>query len=335
MARRDAILEGAQAAARVHDQLAIRTTVTASGGGIDVFGALLKFNVALIFRPLDGLLGACLPGPAPGVIISTERPLSVQRFTGAHELGHVVLRHEVSFDGEEILGRTTPSAANGRGEIERAADSFAAAFLLPKWLLQLHAKRQGWNRADMSDPHAVYQLSLRVGASYHATCVALERHGIIDRTTRELLVATSRRDIKAQLLDGFEIEDFRRDVWLLTELDEGLTIEGAPDDVFVLKLTENGGAGYLWTTDGLVQAGFAILRDQRHFLRPEISIGGPVTRALTARITEPTSGDFELELKRPWHGSGPAIASLHVTYDLFGKEVGMPRATRRTLARAA
>jgi hypothetical protein len=332
MARRDAILEGARAAARVHDRLAIRRAVEASGGAIDVFGTLLTLNVALLFRPLDGLLGACLPGPNPGVIISTQRPLHVQRFTGAHELAHVALGHELSIDGEEILGREPTK--NG-DEFELAADSFAATFLLPKWLLQFHAKHQGWNRASMADPQAVYQLSLRAGSSYEATCIALERHGIIERKTREELVAKPRRDIKKKLLDGFEVKDFHRDIWLLTERDAGLTLEGTPEDLFVLKLTENGGAGYLWTTAGLIEAGFAILRDQRHILAPNKAIGGPVTRELTAQIMEPTSGDFALELKRPWQGAGPAIASLRVIYDLFGKEVGMPRAIRRTLLRAA
>jgi len=332
MARRDAILEGALEAARIHDQLAIRRTVEATGGAIDVFRTLLALDVALLFRPLDGLLGACLPGPRPGVIISTKRPLRIQRFTGAHELGHVALGHVMSLDGEEILERSSGAAYD---QIELAADSFAAAFLLPKWLLQFHAKRQGWNKASMADPHLVYQLSLRAGASYEATCIALDRHQIIDRATRQSLLVKPRRDIKRELLDGFEVEDFRRDVWLLTERDEGTSLEGAPDDLFVLKLSENAGAGYLWTTAGLVEAGFAILRDQRNIPPPEKVIGGPVTRELTAQATEPTRGEFALELKRPWQGGGPAIASLHLTYDLFGKEVGMPRAARRTLARAA
>lgn len=332
MARRDAILEGAQAAARTHSQLTIRESVQDSGGAVDVFGSILALDATLLFRPLDGLLGAYIPGPYPGVIISTQRPLSVQRFTGAHELGHVVLGHEVSLDGEEILQRA-PSA--DRNELEIAADSFASAFLLPKWLLQLHAKRQGWNRASMSDPHLVYQLSLRIGASYEATCMALERHGIIDRALRQLLTAKPRREIKAELLQGFAVEDFRRDVWLITERDEGMTLEGTPDDLFVLQLKERGGAGYLWTTAGLVDAGFAILRDERHIPPLDKSIGGPVTRELTARVTAPNSGNFALELKRPWERSGPAIASLHVNYDLFGKEIGMPRAIRRALVKAA
>jgi hypothetical protein len=332
MSRRDAILEGAQAAARLHDQLETRKSVEASGGAVDVFQSLLTLQITLLFRPLDGLLGACLPGPHRGVIISTQRPLRIQRFTGAHELGHIVLGHEVSFDGEEILGRSRVAESN---ESEIAADSFASEFLLPKWLLQLHAKRQGWNRASIADPVVVYQLALRAGTSYEATCIALERHGIINRGTCQSLLSKSPRDIKKALLDGVEVEDYRRDVWLLSERDQNAIIQGAPDDLFVLKLTEKGGSGYLWATTSLTDAGFAILRDQRRIPPADNSIGGPVTRELTAQISEPIRGEMALELKRPWQGGGPAIASLHLTYDLFGKEVGMPRATRRTLARAA
>jgi hypothetical protein len=51
-------------------------------------------------------------------------------------------------------------------------------------------------------------------------------------------------------------------------------------------------------------------------------------------ISDPAQGHFALELKRPWQKEGAAIASLHLAYDLFGKEVGMPRAIRRQLAAA-
>src|SRR5262249_42294745 len=154
------------------------------------------------------------------------------------------------------------------------------------------ARRHGWNRASMEQPHSVYQLSLRVAASYEATCVALERHGIIDAKSRRRLLDTSRRDLKVDLLNGFEVENYHPDVWLLTEADQGITIEGQPNDLFVLRLTEQGGAGYLWNTAGLVEAGFAILRDLREISPPTEKIGGPVTRAVTARRSEPATGSF-------------------------------------------
>jgi predicted secreted protein len=330
MTRRDAILEGAQAAARLHDQLGTRQAVEASAGCVDVFGAILSVGAALLFRPLDGLLGFCIRGPSvPGVVISTQRPLRIQRFTGAHELGHVVLNHTESLDGPEILARS--DLVN---ELEIAANSFGSEFLLPRWLLQMHARRQGWNRASMEQPHAVYQLSLRVAASYEATCVALERHGVISARSRNRLLDTPRRDLKVELLNGFEVENYHPDVWMLTEADQGLTIEGQPDDLFVLRLTELGGAGYLWDTAGLAEAGFAILRDQREIPSPEEKIGAAVTRAVTARHIEPTTGSFVLELTRPWLKSDGPLKSLHVAYDLRGKEVGIPRAVRRQMMAA-
>lgn len=105
--------------------------------------------------------------------------------------------------------------------------------------------------------------------------------------------------------------------------------------MFVLRLAEQGGAGYLWTTTGLIESGFTILRDQREIPPPTVAIGGPVTRALTARQTEPTKGSFLLELRRPWLKTGLPLAALRVAYDLQGKEVGLPRATRRHLRLAA
>ena len=87
--------------------------------------------------------------------------------------------HTISLDGPKILAR----GGNLRDEVEVAADSFASAFLLPKWLLQIPARRQDWNSKSMADPFVVYQMSLRVGASYEATCVALAQHKIIDEGT--------------------------------------------------------------------------------------------------------------------------------------------------------
>jgi len=334
MTRREAFLEGAQSAARLHERLGVRAEVEARAGSVDVFDAIIALDIPLLFRPLQSLLGACIPGP--GILISTERPLRIQRFTGAHELGHVTLGHDLSLDGEEILTRIGHNRDQVRvPEFEIAAHAFASAFSLPKWLLQMHARRQGWNRASMSDPNIVYQLSLRAGASYRATCIALELHDIIDAGTHEALLAKPRRAVKAELLDGLPVDNFFPDVRLLTERDEWSTIEGQPDDLFVLRLSEQSSAGYLWTTSGLVEAGFAILRDQREIVPPETAIGGPVTRALTAQRSEPAKGSFALELRRPWLKSGAPLAALRVAYDLQGKEIGLPRISRRNLRLAA
>lgn len=327
MNRRQAILTGVQAAGRVHEELGTREELETTLGGVNVFGALLARHAALLFKPLTGILGCCIPGDVPGVLISTERPLAIQRFTGAHELGHVVMGHTQSLDGPEILTR---------GDLlqdpqEIAADSFASAFLLPRWLLQIHGRRQEWRRESLSQPHVVYQFALRVGASFHATVVALERYEMIDQGTRDSLLAKPRRELKAELLNGLEVEDYRRNVWLLTERDEGTRIEGGPEDIFILKLRESGSAGYVWDAQALYESGFAVLRDQRLLAQPK---PGAATRQLTANHPDAGRGAMRLSQKRPFQPNAPAIAQFDVAFELFGKERGMPRANRPLLLAA-
>lgn len=164
--------------------------------------------------------------------------------------------------------------------------------------------------------------------------MALETHSIVDPVTARELSEVSPRSIKKALLAGIPIDNYFPDVWLLTERDERLRLEGQPDDLFVIRLSEKAGAGYLWNTTDLVASGFAILRDECEIPPIVESVGGPVTRALTARRTDPAQGQFALELKKPWEAKGAAIAALHIAYDLQGKEVGLSRAARRHLAAA-
>ena len=131
---RTAILAGAKAAHALHRDLGIKEQIERSGGGrVDVFCAIAKLGATLMFQPLDKLLGAYLPGDEAGVLITTKRPLPVQRFTGAHELGHLYMRHEPSLDDENILRRSPFSTSGRLTRQEREADAFASMFLAPAW----------------------------------------------------------------------------------------------------------------------------------------------------------------------------------------------------------
>ncbi|RYF48696.1 MAG: ImmA/IrrE family metallo-endopeptidase [Cytophagaceae bacterium] len=254
---RAAILTGAKAAHMLHRDLGIQEQLERSGGGrIDVFGAIAKLGATLMFQPLDKLLGAYVPDDEPGILISTKRPLPVQRFTGAHELGHLYLRHEPSLDDDKILRRAPFSTSSRLDRQEREADAFASMFLAPMWLLALIVKRQQWAPESLSDPVIVYQLSLRLGTSYSATCHALERHRAIDRYERERLLSFEPKNIKRSLLSGYEPPDWRSDVWVITEKDEGILIEGGRNDLFIVRVLENSSAGYLWSFEELKAAGF-------------------------------------------------------------------------------
>jgi Zn-dependent peptidase ImmA (M78 family) len=332
---RAAILTGAKAAHKLHRDLGIREQVERSGGGrIDVFGAIAKLGATLMFQPLDKLLGAYLPGDEFGVLITTKRPLPVQRFTGAHELGHLYMHHEPSLDDENILRRAPFSTAGRVSRQEREADAFASMFLTPAWLLALNLERQRWAAADLKDPAHVYQASLRLGTSYRATCHALERHKVIGRTESERLIEVEPKKIKQHLLGGYEPPDWRSDVWLLTERDQAAFIEGGRNDLFVVRLRENSGAGYIWNFDQLREAGFALVDDDREQENVE-TIGSVLTRKITARSEDRMEGEVILQESRPWLAEEP-LHQLLLRYDLRGPEgAGMWEPELRRVLQAA
>ena len=91
---------GMMAASRLHRRLPQREAIAARGGNVDVFAAIHAVDLPLLLRPLDGLLGAYIGDPAPDVLIITQRPMPIRRFTAAHELGHFFLKHQPSLDDE-------------------------------------------------------------------------------------------------------------------------------------------------------------------------------------------------------------------------------------------
>jgi hypothetical protein len=333
MSWRTTVLDAVSEALRLHQRLGSQEKAQEVGGGVDVFGAILEQSVPLIFRPLDNLLGAYVTKPFAGIIVTTERSLAVQRFTASHELGHLTLGHSGSMDDASILDRS-PFGRTRYSAVEAAADAFASSFLAPEWLLEIHAIRQGWSANSFTDPRTVYQLSLRIGASYQAACHALARYNAIGPAKLTELLSVPPKKIKQDLLVGHPQTDWHRDVWLLTERDQGTLIQGGPRDVFLIRLKEDSGAGYLWDIDELRVAGFSIVADEVSIPAGSDEIGGPIDRIFVARSESEAAGKLDLRQVRPWEISSGDVAHFTVSYDLFGKESGLPRAQRARVAAA-
>ncbi|MDE2238805.1 MAG: ImmA/IrrE family metallo-endopeptidase [Rhodospirillales bacterium] len=330
-----AVRAGTMAAARLHQELGLRHQIEAAGGNIDVFAAIHALDLPLLVRPLQGLLGAYLSDPAPGVLVTTQRPMSIQRFTAAHELGHFRLRHQPSLDDEENILRRMPLQVPPGGDFQEVeANAFAAEFMMPRWLIAWHTVRQGWTAADFQQPNVVYQLSLRIGASYEATCWTLARQRLILSTDVQSLLRAQPREMKIALLEAYRPQDYRGDVWLLTERDAGAKIDGSRNDLFVLRLQEHSGGGYLWNIDQLKESGFAVVRDDLQIIDAE-GIGGPTIRHVTAAPPDTYRGQLAIDERRPW-APDPPLTTLTVELDLTGPEQeGFSRAERRRLLEAA
>src|SRR6185437_4163878 len=107
MTYRDAVLEATLEAERLHRDLKTEDKALAGSGRVDIFDVIQERDIFLLFRQLEGLLGAFLPAMEdPGILVTTQRPLAIQRFTAAHELGHSVLNHGLELDDASMLSRT-------------------------------------------------------------------------------------------------------------------------------------------------------------------------------------------------------------------------------------
>lgn len=338
----EAIREGTVAAARLHAQLRTQSRIAKdSPASIDVLDAALEIDLPVLFRPLQGLLGAYLAYPTPGILVTTRRPLSIQRFTAAHEVGHFFMRHSPSVDDEGVLRRgmlNIEEASDNFQEVE--ANAFAAAFLMPKWLVAAQCAHHGWTGKNLRSAQAIYQLSLRLGASYEATCWSLSRYKFLTIDEARSFAAIEPRSLKIELLGGVKPKDYRGDTWLLTERDQGTVIAGAPNDHFVLRLTEHAGGGYLWDFAELQQSGFVELRNTAIHHDHE-GIGSPFWREVVA--SSPPAIDppglhpllCRLVEARPWESAHP-LNTLQLRFDLAGPEApGFSRAERRRLLEAA
>lgn len=330
-----AVRHGAAEAARLHRNLNIRARLESEGGAINVFGLIHELNVPLLLRPLQGLLGAYINVPSPGILVTTERQLSIQRFTAAHELGHCRLQHEPSLDDEDSILRRMPiNLAPGHDHQEVEADAFAVAFMMPKWLLALHMRRQDWVVSDLRRSNVVYQLSLRVGASYEALCWTLVRYRLITAKLAREILSIKPKALKEALLAEYRPENYRGDVWLLTEHDADTRIDGSRHDLFVLKLTERSNGGYLWNLDELRDSGFAIVSNEAEGVETK-SIGDSGVRRITAQPPSEFRGHVVLDESRPWDRT-QRLSRLELELDFTGpEEAGLSRAERRQMLEAA
>lgn len=316
------------AAQRLHRHFGLRERLLECGGRVPVFEALARCGLPPLFRPLDGLSGAYLPEPVPGVMIAARLPRNRQRFAGACLLGHAEFARG-NQRGRPLLLRRSPRMDAGEAG-EWAAREFAEEFLLPPWLLRAQCARQNWTPAALTDPAVVYQLALRLGADYGIVRQTLRRPEVdlIGPDAAARLQQVTPDGIKAALLQGAAPVTEDGDVWELTPRDEGATIEVGPEDLFVLRLPEHSGAGFVWNLEQLDESGFAVVRDER-VAPARAAIGGCVDRLVTVGPAAQRQGEMVLAERRPWEKPEQAIKEFRIHYRLAGPEPeGWARAAR-------
>lgn len=96
-----------------------------------------RCRAAIRFEPFDGDLSGmvhCLPGGGGVIGVNSEHSKTRQRFTIAHELGHLLLHSDEEFhiDEKRPLARRDEVSSQATDAREIEANQFAAELLMPE-----------------------------------------------------------------------------------------------------------------------------------------------------------------------------------------------------------
>lgn len=322
--RRDDALAAAAAAAHLHEKFPLGHRT-----GFDVVRATIGLGHPLLFRPLDGLWGATVTPKdgQPGILISTVPSRAIQRFTLAHELGHLELGHKMKY---EFLTESADLVDHhpGSSNDERAAERFASELLASKRLIMRVVQMQEWSPDQLIEPGTIYQLSLRLGTSFRATCWALVRESLLneDEASHILRDRAVVKKAKTAVLGTRRLTDPWADAWTISPRDAQSVIECGPGDLFSVTVADEASAGYLWELVG-PEPSFSVVEE-----RPELdeSIGAPNNRTIVLECRSQGTVELGFVLRRPW--SGERAESWMAPVDTGGRlKLGFPPSRKHAL----
>jgi predicted secreted protein len=276
---------------------------------VDVYAAIRRLRLWLLFEPLEGLFGMYQRQEhSAGIVVNVKVHPALQRYTAAHELGHHILGHEVSADPESHI-----SQWHNLDKQELAAQMFAAEFLMPLAAVNAAAAALGVRSRDI-DEMGVYQLSLRLRTSYSAMITRLQTLGWFGSSEAKRFRSVTPKSLKLQLL-GRPLAESQGDVWLVTERHARAAISPHVGDEVVFDLEENPSTGYRWDPE----LGDGLVVDDDSFIEPpadaEGRIGGPGRRRLSVSIADGRNSRARFLLRTAWESEEKPVAALDIAID--------------------
>lgn len=253
------------------------------GERVPVFDLIEDRGIWLSFEPgLDRLLGVyCRLGETTGIAVNASRPMTLQRFTAAHELGHHELGHESRLDDEDTI------AASVRDLNEIQAQTFAASLLMSELAIETRLEHRGHDpdRPDLSATD-VCVLSAELGVSFQAAVTQLRVLGKISPAQIQDLSRESPLRLKQLLLGGRRPTNPRASVMRLTLADNHREIVLDIDDEIDIALPEMAASGHEWTLVTESKRAFDIVNERHEAPQDgsgETLFGDAGTRHVTLR----------------------------------------------------
>ncbi len=330
-ARKQATMEAAREAARRLARLH-----TNQRQRIDIFDIVQRDGLWLMLQPLGNLYGCYLiMDDVEGILINSNHPLHLQRYTAAHEYGHFVLKHGVSLDVEDTI---LPHVNESRLQ-EAAAQTFAAYFLMPLELVNTVLLKMGLpSKPGRLTPRQAYSFSLEVGASYAAAVNHLATLNKITWQVAKELKNQEPKAIKAEIGHGIRPQDIRADVLDFDENDSGRRVHLQINDELHIHLPEAPSTGFIWTIDKLV---IPDLRKEAHEQQlesetclalvderfessvrsGELRLGAGGLHHFVFRSLKSGSQTLHIVNRRPWQDKAVPLKLFEMSFDISSKGI--------------
>jgi Zn-dependent peptidase ImmA (M78 family) len=151
-----------------------------AGVPVDVAAIARSYNIDVRHRALEDSVSGMLlikDGQAAIVGLNSSHHSNRQRFTLAHELGHLLMHGDntkVFVDGSQLFFRDEASSEGTRTQ-EIEANAFASALLMPESALR---RLVGDRPVDIHDEALMRRLAERFEVSVHALTIRLTRLGL-------------------------------------------------------------------------------------------------------------------------------------------------------------
>ena len=291
---------------------------------VDVFGAIADIGLVLAFADLGTASGLYLPGGrSTGILLHSGHPVTRQRYTAGHELGHHAFGHALDVD-IDLEGALRRADSDRWPDHEKEAEAFGAWFLMPRKLMR--AGLRDLQISTISSPLQVYALSLWLGTSYVATTRHLATTKLLERDTSNAWVKITPREIKRELAGRFVPDDLRNDVWWLRIQDAGRTLNVRSGDRVVVELDEVPSSGHSWrvrNADGVRVIADSFEEDLQTLSNHEGRVAGEgageeVRHAFVLEVEPSKTGSLagvELVKDQPWDPA-PVDESYEVAVDV-------------------
>lgn len=276
---------------------------------VAIFDVIEDARIWLFFRPLRNLYGAYeRQGDAAGIIINSQHPLNLQRFTAAHEYGHHVLGHLVSADDEDHIYR------DGNQQLQEvAAQAFAGEFMMPIQLVNYSLSAIGVTGQHSGlVPEQIYQLALQLGVSYSAALTQLAAQKKLSNEMAHRYRGMSPLEIKT-IVGGKKPEHSWANVWLFDGSQGGRHIVPQEHDEIHVTLQETPSTGYIWELVDSAPHVLELISDAFEEDVDDGRVGRSGLRHFWFRVRSPGTGRIRLEMRRPWQTEGQMALEFEIT----------------------